>query len=158
MPDIKDAPGTRGLDHVGLNVPDLDEAIDFFASQFNARVKFRLGPVSDPDGGSMERLGADRMAQFELAMLEIGAGRLELLRWWVRPDHEAPFSGSDVGSSHVAIAVSDVSVALARLRDTEGVRVIGEPVTFTSGATPGLTNAFVTSPWGSLIELVDWGL
>jgi hypothetical protein len=34
--------------------------------------------------------------------------------------------------------------------------VMGEPVHFPQGQSPGLVNAFVKAPWGLLIELVHW--
>jgi catechol 2,3-dioxygenase-like lactoylglutathione lyase family enzyme len=149
--------GVGGLDHVGLNVPDLDQAVTFFTEAFGATTVFRLGRTSDPEGGSMERLGAPREAAFELAMLELGSGRLELLRWWSVDQADREPRSSDVGACHVSVLVSDVTAAVEGLRTREGVRVLGEPVTFDAGATPGLTNAFVTTPWGALIELVNWG-
>lgn len=151
-------PGVQGLDHVGLNVPDLEQAVRFFTDAFGATTVFRIGRVSDPEGVSMERIGAPRDASFELAMLQLGAGRLELLSWWTAEDQagEGP-RPSDVGASHVAVNVSDVNVAVEHLHTMQGVQVLGEPVTFDSGATPGLTNVFLRTPWGALIELVNWG-
>lgn len=148
---------SAGFDHVGLNVPDLDQAIAFFVDAFGATEVFRIAPFSDEEGGSMERLGAAREAAFELVMLQLGSGRLELLRWWSPDPADRLLRSSDVGASHIAMQVANVALAVEKLRTREGVRVLGEPVTFETGATPGLTNAFVTTPWGALIELVNWG-
>jgi catechol 2,3-dioxygenase-like lactoylglutathione lyase family enzyme len=147
----------RGLDHVGLNVPDLEEAVAFFVEVLGAQVLFRMDRFSDPEGGAMQRLGAPRSARFELAMLSLGTGRLELLRWWCAEQRTDPPRSSDIGGSHVAIEVANVAAAFARLGTIPGVTVLGEPVTFGEGPTPGLTNAFVTTPWGALLELVNWG-
>jgi catechol 2,3-dioxygenase-like lactoylglutathione lyase family enzyme len=150
-------PGVRDLDHVGLNVPDLDQAVEFFTRRLGADVVFRLERFADPDGGSLTRLGAPATASLELAMLALGAGRLELLHWEDGSPTTAPPGAADTGGSHVAVEVADVGSALADLRAVPGVRVLGEPVTFTAGPTPGLTNAFATTPWGALLELVSWG-
>jgi catechol 2,3-dioxygenase-like lactoylglutathione lyase family enzyme len=150
------APGVPRLGHVGLTVPDLDEAVGFFAEVFGASVVFRLPrpePGSDAKAG---RLGADPSAHFALAMLDLGGGRVELLQWWSpRPEGDEPAPDAR-GGSHVALEVSDVDATLGRLRGHPGVRVIGEPVRFPPGATPGLTNAFALTPWGSLLEILSW--
>ena len=44
-----------------------------------------------------------------------------------------------------------------RLRVAPDVELLGQPVTFDAGPTPGLTNAFLRTGWGVLLELVDWG-
>ncbi len=149
-------PGVRELDHVGLNVPDLDQAVEFFTRRLGADVVFRVERFADPDGGALTRLGAPATASLELAMLTLGAGRLELLHWEDGPPTIAPPGAADAGGSHVAVEVADVAAGLADLRAVPGVRVLGEPVTFPAGPTPGLTNAFVTTPWGALLELVSW--
>lgn len=143
------------LDHVGLVVPSLDEAINFFQECFGAVLEFRMDPFEDPTGEAPGRLGASHGRAFALAMLRIGGGRLELLQWWPESDH--PTSPADgIGGVHVAIEVPDVPASVERLRVVPGVRVLGEPLTFTGGQTPDLANAFVATPWGALIELLRW--
>lgn len=149
------AVGAANLDHVGLVVPDLDQAVAFFSEVFGARLVFRMDRFIDPTGAASRRLGAKPGSGFALAMLAWGDHELELLQWW--PAGEARGSEPDaVGTAHVAVGVPDVSAALDVLRSVPGVEIIGEPVTFTEGPTPGLTNAFARAPWGLLIELMQW--
>jgi catechol 2,3-dioxygenase-like lactoylglutathione lyase family enzyme len=145
-----------GLDHVGLSVPDLDEAVDFFVRRFGASVLFRLDPVVPGRPSGTERLGVSPDARFTLAMLQLGRGRLELLQWWSERSPGALPEADEPGGTHVAIEVADVARCLDALCLAEEVEVVGEPVTFGGGLTPGLTNAFVRAPWGALIELVNW--
>lgn len=153
---MSEVSGVR-LDHVGINVPDLEQAVAFFVEAFAATVVFRLDRISDPEGQSMQRIGAHQKAQFEAVMLDLSGGRLELLQWWSDgADPQLP-GAVDAGASHVAIQTSTLKATLECLRRMPGVDVMGEPVTFTEGATPGLSNAFVRAPWGTVIELVDWG-
>lgn len=150
-------PGAHRFDHVGLSVPDLEAAVGFFVECFGAKVVFRLDPPATPGPVGAERLGADKDASFALAMLSLGGARIELLQWWSpKARGPAPLVESR-GGSHVAVEVADVGEALSRLAEVAGVSVVGEPVTFTEGPTPGLTNAFARAPWGALIELVSWG-
>lgn len=54
--------GVRGVDHVGLTVPDLDVAHDFFTRVLGCEYLYRLGPFQD-DGDWMSRhLGVDDRA------------------------------------------------------------------------------------------------
>ncbi|MDA8264589.1 MAG: VOC family protein [Actinomycetota bacterium] len=148
--------GSLRLDHVGISVPDLDAAITFFIDGFGAQVVFRMDRPAAPGPVGAHRLGAPADAQFALAMLSLGDGRLELLQWWAAaargdlPPIESP------GGSHVAVEVADVGEALARLARLDGVAVLSQPLTFEHDPTPGLTNAFVRAPWGALIELLSW--
>lgn len=149
------------LDHAGVNVPDVDAAVAFLAAAFDAEVVFRMGPFGDPSGAAMRRIGAGGPELLEIAMLRIGDGCVELLGWsgptrqptWPAPgdlDSAAPLAG------HLSVEVADVAGTLERLGAMPGVLVLGGPVTFTEGPTPGLTNAFVRTPWGLLVELVSW--
>lgn len=144
-----------GLDHVGIVVPSLDEAIDFFTTALGFELLFRMDPVDDPTGASAARLGARTGRRFALAMLTLRGGRLELLQWWPVPDANSPDADA-VGAVHIAIEVDDVAAAVRRLGVLSGVEVLSDAVTFEPGQTPGLTNAFVTTPWGCLLEILSW--
>lgn len=143
------------LDHVGLVVPDLPAAVRFFTDVFGAELVFALDPFEDPTGAATARLGATTGRGFALAMLTWGTHRLELLQWFPAGSQDPPAVESR-SAAHLAIAVPDIAAALARLRAFDGMTVLGEPVTFGEGPTPGLTNAFVRAPWGLLIELMRW--
>lgn len=143
------------LDHVGIVVPSLDQAIEFFTAALGFQLAFRTDPFDDPAGTSAARLGATSGRRFALAMLALGRGRLELIQWWPAPEANSPPADA-VGAVHVAIQVGDVAAAVGHLSVIPGVDVIGEAVTFDPGQTPGLTNAFVTTPWGALVEILSW--
>lgn len=144
------------LDHVGISVPDLDVAVDFLAEAFGASVLFRFDDIVDATGAVPRRLGAHPDASFSLVMLEIGSARVELLSWTSpRTDGSIPVVDAP-GGVHLGISVPDIQQSLERLRDRPDTDVIGEPVTFDSGSTAGLTNAFALTSWGLLIELLQW--
>lgn len=147
------------LDHVGIVVPSLEQAVDFFVGYFGASVAFHIDRIIDDTGEAVARLGAKKGTSFALAMLDLGGQRLELLQWWPCLAYGA---GSQVcapnvrGSAHVAIEVSDIQATLERMRAVSGVLILSNVVTFDSGPTPGLRNAFFSTPWGLLIELMSW--
>ncbi|TAM66558.1 MAG: hypothetical protein EPN48_15985 [Microbacteriaceae bacterium] len=152
-------PLAGALDHVGIVVPSLGQAVGFFTDVFGARVVFRMDRFLDETGESVARMGASRGASFALAMLEIDGKRLELLQWWpcvdVDDGSQKPVPNRG-GAVHLAIEVPDVQAAIDRLRELPDVTVLSNALTFTDGPTPGLTNAFFLTPWGLMIELVSW--
>ena len=50
-------PGIRGMEHIGITVPDINQACDFFANILGAEVLFGVHePVADhPDEGHAEK-------------------------------------------------------------------------------------------------------
>lgn len=147
------------FDHVGITVPDLEAAIGFFCEHLDATLDFRLDRFVDESGVAPSRLGAPAGTSFGLAMLSIGDARIELLQWWIQDTVSSPRSPRpphQLGAAHLALAVNSVPESYATLGAVPGVRPLGSPVTFHGGATPGLTNAFVETPWGLLLELMSW--
>ena len=73
----------RGVDHVGLTVPDLDEAIAFHAAAFDCREVHWIGSFEATDDWMIRYLGVDRRARIpSVAMLALGDGaRLELFAY-----------------------------------------------------------------------------
>ena len=47
--------GLVGIDHVGITVPDIDEAIAWFEDVMGCSAPLTFGPFSDPTGPFMER-------------------------------------------------------------------------------------------------------
>ncbi|MCG2800012.1 MAG: VOC family protein [Cellulomonas sp.] len=146
-----------GLDHIGLNVPDVPAAAAFLVEAFGARELFSMDPFADP--AAMTRIGGPSSASLRLTMLQLGGGRVELLGWAGEGvSADAVSSDSSLpGGAHLAVEVDDVAATLERVGAMAGVEVLSEPVTFTEGPTPGLTNAFLRTGWGLLVELVSWG-
>lgn len=146
------------LDHIGINVPDVRRAADFLITAFGAVEEFAIGPFSDPSGAAMTRIGAPGDCSLELVMLRLATGNIELLGWG-GPQVASPAADHSavIGGAHLAIEVDDIAETLARLGVLPGVEVLSQPLTFTDGPTAGLSNAFVRSDTGLLIELVNWG-
>jgi methylmalonyl-CoA epimerase len=99
------------LDHVGVDVKDLEEAIAMYTSIFDARVTHRAGN---------EKLGIDA------AFLDVGNTELELIAP-TRDDSMVSKFLADRGPGlhHLAYAVPDVRKALADAR-AQGLELIDE--------------------------------
>lgn len=154
----KGLPGLRGGDHIGITVPDLEEATRFFVDVLGAERFYDLGPFGDDKGEWMKnQLGVHPRARVEkLRFLRLGQNlNLELFQY-TAPDQrrEAP-RNSDIGAQHIALYVDDFHAALAYLRG-HGVEIMGEPVVRDSGPSAGQTWVYFRTPWGLQMELLSY--
>jgi len=151
-------PTVRNVDHVGMTVPDLEQAIAFFVDVLGCELLYRVGPWSDPTGDFMvTHYDVDPRATFSAAMVRCGPTlNVELVRW-TAPDQttRAP-RNSDAGAAHLAFYVADIDAAVVYLATQSGVRVLATPVPSASGPTDGQRSVYVLAPWGLSLELISW--
>lgn len=158
FPPRRPLPGLRGVDHLGLTVPDVAEAAAFFVDVLGFQQFYAHGPYVDEEGES-QRVYFDRHPRsecVEIRMLRTANLNLELLQF-VAPDQvrEVPKS-SDWGSAHPALYVDDMASAVEHLRST-GVRVLGGPLPLPGPeAAPEAEFCFFLTPWGQPIELISY--
>jgi catechol 2,3-dioxygenase-like lactoylglutathione lyase family enzyme len=147
----------RNVHHVGLTVPNLDEAVDFFVDAIGCDVLYRKGPFGDPDGDSMERrLDVHPDATASLAMLRCGPTmNLELFEWNALDQDETPTNNADIGAMHLGLHVDDIDTAVAGLTDRDDVTMLDEPQTNDDGPTAGLTYIYCRVEWGLYLELLE---
>jgi catechol 2,3-dioxygenase-like lactoylglutathione lyase family enzyme len=150
------APRLAGIEHVGLTVPDLDQATAFFVDVLGCTVVFEAGPFKADDDWMARRLNVHPRAECRLRMLRCGTGPAFELFEYTAPEQrrQAP-ANSDVGGHHVAFYVDDMAEAVRRLRE-RGVRVLDEPTTVGTGPSAGLTFVYFLAPWGLQLELVSY--
>ena len=147
--------GVQRFDHVGITVPDLAEAHEFFTGVLGAEYLYRLGPYQHPDGTWMsEHLGVDdRAVMRRLHFYRLGGQAVFEVFEYEAPDQVlVPPRNSDVGGHHVALYVEDLDVAVHALRE-HGITVLGEPTT-SRNASEGQRWIYFLSPWGMQFELV----
>jgi methylmalonyl-CoA/ethylmalonyl-CoA epimerase len=140
-PVTGDPVGLLGIDHVGIAVPDLDAAIEFYTRVFGMRCVHR---EENEEQGVRE------------AMLAVGDGadRVQLLAP-LRPDSTlAKFlDRSGPGVQQVAYTVADVAVAADRLR-AAGLRLLyDQPRRGTAGSRVNFVHP--RDAGGVLVELVE---
>jgi catechol 2,3-dioxygenase-like lactoylglutathione lyase family enzyme len=137
---------SAGIDHVGINVPDLKQAQEFLATTFGCQPVTHIGPFEM----------APRAASVSLAMVRCGSGaNIELFEYKQSTGSTAMPNSEDRGASHIAFYTDDVPAGVAYLK-SQGVTVLGEPVVVNSGDTAGETWVHFLSPWGSEMELVGY--
>ena len=131
------------FDHVGLNVRDLDAAVQWYADA--------LDLVVDEEGG-VESAG------FRFVMMKSADGfRLELLSRTgssagLRADHPLHAALAE-GYGHVALEAADLDAMFERLV-AKGATVVWEP---RPAPVPGARMAWVKDPEGNLLELLHRG-
>jgi catechol 2,3-dioxygenase-like lactoylglutathione lyase family enzyme len=152
-------PGVRGLEHVALTVPDMDEAIRFFVDVLGCEHFYDIGPFRDDDGDWFEtNLGLDpRCVVPRGALLRCGNGSNFELFQYEAPDQRREMPRmSDVGGLHLAFYVDDIHAAVADLEE-RGITVLGgikDGIGVEGG--PGTAFTHFYSPWGALLELVSF--
>jgi catechol 2,3-dioxygenase-like lactoylglutathione lyase family enzyme len=146
-----------GVDHVGINVPDLKQAEQFFSATLGCVPVTHIGPFP-LDAGAADNAGkfAPRADSVRLAMIRCGKGaNIELFEYRNSKGNMEIPKAEDIGASHIAFYTDDIAGAVARLK-SQGVPVLGEPITMPSGDTEGETWVHFRSPWGAELELVSY--
>jgi len=139
--------GFAGLHHVGYGVPDLDQAVAFFTQVLGFTVVSRGGPLrSDTDDRMTRVFGVHPRATASMVFVRRSDLTVELICWQSLEQRTVPPINSDIGASHLALAVTDLPATLAFLRTQPGVQVL-EP-------SEGNTFAYVRTPWGMLVQFM----
>jgi glyoxylase I family protein len=150
-------PGLTGVDHIGITVPDLDEADRFLVDVLGCEYMYTLGPFRHDDSDWMrERLNVDpRAVMQKLHFYRCGGQAIFEVFQYSAPDQSSTSPrNSDVGGHHVAFYVDDLDAAVDYLRE-RGVQVLGEP-TVSSGPSTGQRWVYFLAPWGMQFELVSY--
>lgn len=151
-------PGMTGMDHVGFTVPDLDQAVDFFTGTLGCSAFYPLGPFSGGDSTWMEdHLNVDPKATIPaMRLVRCGNGaNLEIFQYTAPDQNPRQPRNSDIGGHHLAFYTTDMSGAVAYLKD-KGIEVLGNPTTMTDGPSAGETWVYFLAPWGMQLELVSY--
>ena len=151
-------PGIRGMEHVGITVPDINEACDFFTQILGAEVLFTAATDFRGEGDWMtEHLNVHPRSEIkEFRYVRLGNGtNLEVFQF-TAPDQvtTGPLKNSDIGGHHMAFYVDDMAAAIGFLK-ANGVKVLGEPTAYTDGPNLGLTWCYFMAPWGLQLEIVS---
>src|SRR5690606_16946086 len=111
-------PGLTRFDHVGVTVPDLEEATRFLVDILGFEYLYSLGPLGDAEGDWMtEHLNVHpRAACPELRFFRCGPSPvLEVFQYSSPDQRTTPPKNSDVGGHHIALYVEDLDAAVAYL-------------------------------------------
>jgi catechol 2,3-dioxygenase-like lactoylglutathione lyase family enzyme len=143
----------RYADHVGLTVPDLDQAVGFFVDVLGATERARFGVHDNPE--VMEHgLGVHPQASLRAVLLQLTpALSVELFQYQAPGQDTRMPEVSDVGGHHLCVVVDDLDAAIAELRGRPDVRT-GSPGRVSYGPHAGGRWLYFRTSWGLVIELI----
>ena len=147
-----------GADHVGLTVPDIGEAVDWFREIMGAEAPLSFGPISDPTGTLMhDLLDVDPRAVIDqITVLRIGhSANIELFQYEAPDQRRTHPRNSDWSGHHVAFYVKDIDAAVAYM-EAKGVEKFLGPFSITDGPAAGQSINYFKTPFGTYIELISY--
>lgn len=153
----------RGLDHIGITVSNVEQAVAFYLDAFGGSVLYRMGPL---DARDMPRTGdRDWTAEFidvpdakvKFVGVRVAESLVLEIYEYERPASAArhPPRNSDLGGHHLALRVDDVDAAARHLR-SKGCRMMQGPIEVPGGPLLGSRSWYFADPWGNYFELMEY--
>lgn len=139
-----------GVDHAGINVPDLGKAIAFFQTTFGATLESDITPGAIPDAwkAAFNWHQSSDLKRFVMMRLPDGTG-VELFQYsGEQIGHKRPHQDDDA-ATHIALKTHDVPSSFKAIQQA-GLKTLNEPIT----NADGIQWFYFLTPWGSQIELV----
>jgi catechol 2,3-dioxygenase-like lactoylglutathione lyase family enzyme len=139
----------RRMDHVGIVVDDLADAVAFFVE-----LGLELQGEAPVEGDWVDRVVGLEGVRAQIAILQTpdGHGRLELTKFHT-PSTDGGYQRATANASgirHVAFAVDDIDAVLARLR-ARGAELVGELGRYQDS----YRLCYVRGPEGIIVELAE---
>jgi catechol 2,3-dioxygenase-like lactoylglutathione lyase family enzyme len=149
-------PGLRGGDHVGITVPDIDQAHEFLTDVLGCDFVYSLPQMRHDDDWMLEHLNVHPgRAVREIRFYRCGFGvNFEVFEYEPHDGQRPVPRNSDLGGHHVALYVDDMDAAVEYLRG-RGVRLLARPVA-SRNASAGQRWVYFLAPWGMQFELVSY--
>jgi catechol 2,3-dioxygenase-like lactoylglutathione lyase family enzyme len=150
---VTSVPGLLGIDHVGITVPNVAEAVAWFEDVLGCTSPLAFGPFS----GVGDVLDVDPAAIVEhIQHVRCGDGPSVELFQYSAPGQDHTFRlNSDFGGKHIAFYVRHIDKAVARL-EALGAQKLAGPLPVTEGPAAGQTINYFRTPFGTYIELISY--
>lgn len=154
MSDSRPLP--RGINHIGITVPDLDAATTFLKEGLGAKVAYD-GLTADDEprcGAEVEQqLGLPNGAAIRRQRMIVAGVGPSLEVFEIDGPHRPAASLVDYGLNHLAFYVDDIEGSLKRLVAAGGQALSDVHANSRYEDTPGNGSVYVLAPWGTIIEL-----
>ena len=114
----------RGIDHVGVTVPDMEAALLFLVKAFGAVPLYRnVTPDHPQEGAKVEKILdlVPGTVVKKICMVALGHGPCIELFEMHGPEQRSAVRPCDFGLQHFAVYVDDIEAACARFRAAGGV-------------------------------------
>ena len=150
----------RGIDHIGLTVPDIAEAERFLIEGLGAEFIYETLGRHDPPfaGPEVERaIALPSGATVDvIRMYKLGVGPgIELFQYTAAEQRPAA-RACDIGWQHISVYVDDMEASTKRCV-TAGAELLSLPWDLTRAESgDGNRFCFIRAPFGALIELITF--
>jgi catechol 2,3-dioxygenase-like lactoylglutathione lyase family enzyme len=148
----------RGIDHIGITVPNIEEATQFLREAFDAAIVYdtvREGqPRQSPEklAATVALKGGQRILATRIVRLGKSAN-IELF------EIEGATPGVEgigaLGLQHFAIYCDDITEVLRRVLAAGGTQLFGPNALFGLEKGQGNSMHYTRAPWGTVIELIS---
>lgn len=150
--------GPRGIDHIGITVPDIEEATQFLRDAFDAAMVYDTVSEGQPHQ-SPEKLAAtvalkkdQRISATRIVRLGDSAN-IELFE--IKGATVGVEGIGSLGLQHFAIYCDDITEVLRRVLAAGGTQLDGPNALFGMEKGQGNSMHYTRAPWGTLIELIS---
>jgi catechol 2,3-dioxygenase-like lactoylglutathione lyase family enzyme len=145
--------GLVGMDHVGITVPDIDEAVSWFEDVMGCVAPLTFGPFS----GVQDLLDVDPLAVVQqITMVRCGrSANIELFHYTAPDQRSDPPKNSDWAGYHIAFYVTDIDAAVQYMV-AHGAEKLAGPLPITEGPAAGQTINYFKTPFGTYVELISY--
>jgi catechol 2,3-dioxygenase-like lactoylglutathione lyase family enzyme len=143
----------RRAHHIGITVSNLEEGIAFFELLLRAEPDLRIHRKDVP---FLDEIVGYPNVEQKIAFFTIPDDFIVELIEYVHPEpSRVDMETSVIGSSHLCIEVEDIEAEFARLRDAGVPFRATRPVATPDGDLAGQKWAYLRSPDGITVELVQ---
>lgn len=150
----------RGIDHVGLTVPDLETASRFLEEALGAIPLYDLQALDAPPMAGAEaetQLGLPSGSKVvHMRLLRVGEGPSIELFQFADALQRGAATLPDYGLQHFALYVDDIDEAAARFEAAGGELLSSPNALVGPEAAPRNRWLYGRAPWGTLIELITY--
>lgn len=151
-------PGMRGVNHIGVTVPDMVQAVSFFSDVLGCQKATSFGPFLDDTGTFMQDLLAvdPRAVIHEITLMRCGFGsNIELFHYTAPDQKTVEMRNSDIGAYHIAVYVDDIDAA-AEYFKAKGIKTLMGPLPVSEGPAAGQSILYFYAPWGLQMEAISF--
>ncbi|MGY5958589.1 VOC family protein [Kosakonia sp. BK9b] len=151
----------RGIDHIGITVPDIEDATRFLTQALGAELIYQSvapdekGPDNAAQQKTLRLVPGTVIKSVRMLKLQHGPG-IELFEMH-GPDQREPPRASDFGLQHFAVYSDDIDAALQRFKAAGGeVFTAPQPLGFPTEKGEGNQFCYGRTPWGSIVEFIAY--
>lgn len=153
----------QGVDHAGIGVGDMEQALEFWSRKLGFTELFfdYTGPVP-----GLEEVAKSKGVKARIVMLgnkhttRLGPGKIKLVQRLDgagAPPYPAGIGYGEVGLAEVCLHTLHTEQIFRKLVDKDGCKSLMEPLSAAVGEQQiDLDIAYIADPWMGKVELIDW--